>query len=106
MGLCLAMIGLGYYVAVVLASIVKHASESKWYPDDLNKGSLENYMFLLAGLMMVNVAVFLYLAVKYRYADHADVIPVNHDHIESERSHNRGQQNYSLVSNSDNEEPW
>ena len=71
MGLCLAMIGLGYYVAGLLASIVKHASHSKWYPDDLNKGTLEYYMFLLAGLMLVNAAVFLFLAVRYRYADHA-----------------------------------
>lgn len=69
MGLCLAMIGLGYYVASALASIVKHASDGKWYPDNLNEGSLECYMFLLTGLMLVNTVVFVLLAVKYRYAD-------------------------------------
>ena len=90
MGLCLAMIGLGYYVAGLLASIVKHAPDSTWYPDDLNKGKLENYMFLLAGLMLINAAVFLFLAVRYRYADHAHVkIPENDDLGEHERSHRR-----------------
>ena len=59
------MIGLGYYVASLLVSIVKHASHNKWY--DLNNGKLEYYMFLLAGLMLINLAVFLYLAVRYQY---------------------------------------
>lgn len=87
MGLCLAMIGLGYYVAGLLASIVKKASDSKWFPDDLNHGTIEYYMFLLAGLMLVNAAVFLFLAVRYRYADHADQRnPVNNAHSEVEGS--------------------
>ena len=92
MGLCLAMIGLGYYVAGLLASIVKNASDSKWYPDDLNDGTLEDYMFLLAGLMLINVAVFLFLAVRYRYAEHAHQNPpVNADHGDRERTRNRGE---------------
>ena len=87
MGVCLAMIGLGYYVAGLLASIVKNASHSKWYPDDLNDGTLEDYMFLLAGLMLINAAVFLFLAVRYRYADHAHQRnPVNNDNSEVEGS--------------------
>jgi len=87
MGLCLGMIGSGYYVAGLLASIVKNASDSKWYPEDLNKGALEYYMFLLAGLMLINAAVFLILAVRYRYADHAHQRnPVNNDDSEVEGS--------------------
>ena len=70
MGVYLAMIGLGYYVASALASIVKHASDGKWYPDNLNRGSLEYYLFLLAALMMLNAALFLWFAVRYRYAGH------------------------------------
>ena len=70
MGLNLAMIGLGYFLASALASIVKKASDGHWYPKNLNKGRLEYYMFLLAGLMLLNAAVFLLLAVRYRYADH------------------------------------
>ena len=70
MGLCLSMIGFGYYLASALASIVKHASNGDWYPENLNKGYLEYYMFLLAGLMLVNASVFLFLAVRYRYLNH------------------------------------
>ena len=89
MGVCLAMIGLGYYVASALASIVKHASDGQWYPNDFNKGSMEYYMFLLAGLMLVNAVVFLWLAVRYRYADHDREIPNCHHRDSSENSTNR-----------------
>ena len=70
MGLNLAMAGFGFFLASALASIVKKASHSEWYPKNLNKGTLEYYMFLLAGLMLLNAAVFLLLAVRYRYANH------------------------------------
>lgn len=70
MGLCLAMTGFGFYVASALVSIVKHASDGEWYPENLSKGSLEYYMFQLAGLMLVNACVFFLLTVKYRYAHH------------------------------------
>lgn len=87
MGLCLAMIGLGYYVASLLASIVKHASHSKWYPDDLNKGTLECYLFLLAGLMLVNLAVFLYLALRYHYVADDPDSPEDYKHVKRKRSY-------------------
>ena len=88
MGLCLAMIGLGYYVASALAAIVKRGTDGKWYPDDLNHGSLENYLFLLAGLMMVNTAAFVWLATKYRYVDDEHQIPES-----SLTDHSRGSRN-------------
>ena len=106
MGLCLAMIGLGYYVAVLLAFIVKKASDSKWYPDDLNKGVLEYYMFLLAGLMLINAAVFLFLAVRYRYADQAHQrSPVNRDDSEVEGSQNSSGAPSSLFYSDDAHRP-
>ena len=70
MGLNVAMTGFGFFLASALASIVEKASDRQWYPKDLNNGTLEYYMFLLAGLMLLNAAVFLILAVSYRYADH------------------------------------
>ena len=75
-------------MAGLLASIVKKASDSKWYPaDHLSKGTLEYYMFLLAGLMLINTTVFAFLAVRYRYADHAHQRnPVNNDDSEVEGS--------------------
>ena len=102
MGLCLAMIGLGYYVAGLLASIVKHASHSKWYPDDLNKGTLEYYMFLLAGLMLINAAVFLFLAVRYRYADHEHQrMSLYDDRSESVENQDRGERHSSYFTDND-----
>ena len=70
MGLNLAMIGFGFFLASALASIVEKASDRQWYPKNLNNGKLECYMFLLASLMLLNAAMFLLLAVRYRYADH------------------------------------
>ena len=99
MGVCLAMIGFGYYVASALASIVKHASDGTWYPDNLNRGSLEYYMFLLAALMMVNAAVFLWLAMSYRYADYDQPTPESNLKDYSERSIQ--QKDYGSCSNSD-----
>ena len=87
MGVCLAMIGFGYYVASLLAYIVKNASHGKWYPEDLNDGKLAYYMFLLAGLMLVDAAVFLFVAVRYRYVRSPDEgILVNDDDSECDRS--------------------
>lgn len=104
MGLCLAMIGLGYYVAGLLASIVKKASDSKWFPDDLNNGTLEYYLFLLACLMLINAAVFLFLAVRYRYADHAHQnTPVNDEHGDRERPCNRREPDSKIFSVDDDE---
>ena len=94
MGLCLAMIGFGYYLASALASIVKKASDGQWYPDNLNKGTLEDYMFLLAGLMLVNAAIFLLLALRYRYAD-------NEYHIQEEDLSQTAGENDRVGSNSD-----
>ena len=86
MGVCLAMIGLGYFVASLLASIVKHVSRSEWYPDNLNRGTLEYYMFLLSGLMLVNLTVFLFLAVRYRYVVCDQDNPEDDERVERKKS--------------------
>ena len=100
MGLFLAMSGLGNGLAAALAAIVKRATDDtygKWFPDNLNNGSLECYLFLLAGLMLVNTAVFLWLAVKYRSVDR------NHDTPESNANDftvTRAERVFLCVSNS------
>lgn len=68
MGLCLAMIGIGYYLADALVSIVTSAA-ADWYPTpkNLNSGSLEKYFFLLMGLMLLNSVLYLAVAVRYKY---------------------------------------
>ncbi|KAJ7372472.1 hypothetical protein OS493_018979 [Desmophyllum pertusum] len=68
MGAFLVTSGLGSYVASILVIIVRSASDTDWYPSsDPNNGHLEYFFFLLAGLMMVNFVVFLYVASSYQY---------------------------------------
>ena len=69
MGLNLATIGIGFYVAGALAAIAKKASEDTWYPQDLNDGKLENYFFFLAAVMFLNFLVFVFIARKYKYVE-------------------------------------
>lgn len=66
MGLNLATIGIGFYVAGALAAIAKKASGDTWYPQDLNDGKLENYFFFLAAVMFLNFLVFVFIARKYK----------------------------------------
>ena len=68
MGAFLVTSALGSYVASVLVIIVRAASNNDWYPSkDPNQGHLEYFFFLLAGLMIVNFVVFLYIASSYKY---------------------------------------
>ena len=68
MGAFLVTSGLGNYVANLLVVIVKVASNGDWYPvDNPNHGHFEYFFFLLAGLMMLNFLVFLYVASSYKY---------------------------------------
>ena len=67
MGLNLATIGIGVYVAGALAAIVRKATHGSWYPQDLNNGKLENYFFFLAAIMLLNFVAFVFLAQRYKY---------------------------------------
>lgn len=67
MGLNLATIGIGFYVAGALAAIVRKATHGTWYPQDLNNGKLENYFFFLAAIMLLNFVAFVFLAQRYKY---------------------------------------
>ena len=68
MGVFLVTSGLGNYVANLLVVIVKVASNGDWYPvEDPNHGHFEYFFFLLAGLMMLNFLVFLFVASSYKY---------------------------------------
>lgn len=69
MGLNLATIGIGYYMAGALAAIARKASDGSWYPQDLNDGNLENYFFFLAAVMFLNFLVFVFLARRYKYVE-------------------------------------
>ena len=69
MGLNLATIGIGFYIAGALAAIARKATDGAWYPQDLNNGKLENYFFFLAAVMFLNFVVFVFLSRKYKYVE-------------------------------------
>ena len=66
-GIYLATIGAGFFLASALVAVVSNLSHFDWYPQDINQGSLENFFFLLSGLMVANFVVFLAVSVRYRY---------------------------------------
>lgn len=60
--------GIGYWLSSLLEVIVRSASNNKWYPsENPNEGTMECYFFLLAGLMIVNFVIFVYVASRYKY---------------------------------------
>ena len=68
MGMFLITGGLANYITSLIVVIVRSASSNKWYPSsDPNKGELECFYFLLASLMMLNFAIFMFVASRYTY---------------------------------------
>ena len=68
MGSFLVTSALGSYLTSLLVVIVRSASNSKWYPSkDPNKGKLECFFFLLAGITIVTFAIFTFVASRYTY---------------------------------------
>eukprot|EP00057_Strongylocentrotus_purpuratus_P016036 XP_011670510.1 PREDICTED: solute carrier family 15 member 4 [Strongylocentrotus purpuratus] len=67
MGLFLMTTGLGSYLGSLLVVIVNAASSDTWFPDEINNGYLEYFYFLLAGMMLLDFAVFLVIARHYKY---------------------------------------
>lgn len=70
MGLFLLTTGLGSYVGSLLVLIVNSISEaagSEWLPDEPNDGHLEYFFLLLAGLMILNFCLYLWVSSKYEY---------------------------------------
>lgn len=84
MGLNLATIGIGFYVAGALTAIVRKATDGSWYPQDLNAGKLENYFFFLAVVIFLNFLVFVYLARRYKYMESSRIaVTVEEDQEQS-----------------------
>ncbi|XP_067054797.1 solute carrier family 15 member 4-like [Acropora muricata] len=68
MGSFLVTSALGRYLTSLLVVIVRSASNSKWYPsNDPNKGKLECFFFLLAGIAIVTFVIFTFVASRYTY---------------------------------------
>jgi len=70
--LCMAMqllsTALGGYLSSAILFAVQWATQKHpWIPRNLNKGRLDLYFLFLAGLMMVNVILFMFVAMGYEY---------------------------------------
>ncbi|KAG5415201.1 hypothetical protein IGI04_002768 [Brassica rapa subsp. trilocularis] len=63
--------GVSSYLASFLISTVhkttEHSRSGNWLAEDLNKGKLDYFYFMLTGLMFVNMVYFLLMAKFYRY---------------------------------------
>jgi dipeptide/tripeptide permease len=63
--------GVSSYLASFLISTIHRTTEyspsGNWLAEDLNKGKLDYFYFMLAGLMVVNMIFFLVMAKWYRY---------------------------------------
>ncbi|XP_073130939.1 protein NRT1/ PTR FAMILY 7.3-like [Henckelia pumila] len=74
--LCMTSISLGNYVSSLLVSIViKISSEDNmpgWIPGNLNKGHLDRFYFLLAGLTAVDLIMYIVCAKWYQNVKHED----------------------------------
>lgn len=72
-GMFLSTLSLGFFTSSALVSIVhKMTGESghgAWLPDDLNKGKLYNFYWLLVVLSVANLVVFLVSARWYVYKE-------------------------------------
>ena len=73
MGLFLATSGIGSFLGSALLAVVSSASlkfeHKNWFPDDINKGSLDKYFYLLAAIMLADLLLFVLIAVRYSYLD-------------------------------------
>ena len=68
MGVNFVSVGLGGFLGSLLVTIVGAAtSANPWIPNDINKGHIEYFFLVLAGLTLANFFVYLFIASKYRY---------------------------------------
>ncbi|RUS82582.1 hypothetical protein EGW08_009656 [Elysia chlorotica] len=69
-GLFLASPGIGTWGAVGILAVVRRATRhDPWFSIEINESKMENLMFLLAGLMLLNLLVFCVVAHLYSYQD-------------------------------------
>ncbi|KAG2329035.1 hypothetical protein Bca52824_000215 [Brassica carinata] len=69
--LSLTTIELGNYLSTVLVTVVMKMTKKKgkpgWIPDNLNRGHLDYYFYLLAALSFLNFLVYLLISKRYKY---------------------------------------
>lgn len=69
--LCMASISLGNYVSSMLVAVVMgitaRGSDPGWIPNNLNEGHMDRFYFLIAGLSVIDFAIYVYLSKRYKY---------------------------------------
>ncbi|KAI3910562.1 hypothetical protein MKW98_027844 [Papaver atlanticum] len=68
--LCMASMSLGNYLSSLLVSIVMSITTTKnrpgWIPNDLNKGHLERFYFLIVILTAIDFVIYIFLSKWYK----------------------------------------
>lgn len=69
--LSLTTVALGNYLSTVLVTVVmkltKKNGKPGWIPDNLNRGHLDYFFYLLATLSFLNFLVYLWVSKRYKY---------------------------------------
>lgn len=66
-GFFLSSLAMGFYVSSLLVSIVDRSSHDTWLKSNLNIAKLDDFYWLLAGLVALDFLLFLFFAMKHQY---------------------------------------
>lgn len=66
-GLFLATLSMGFFLSSLLVSLVDKATNGGWIKNNLNKGRLDYFYWMLAVLGVINFLVFLGFASRHQY---------------------------------------
>ncbi|KAK1359779.1 Proton-dependent oligopeptide transporter [Heracleum sosnowskyi] len=80
---------LSSFLITVVHRVTRNSAGENWLAEDLNKGKLDYFYYLIAGLMALNLGYFLVVAKWYKYKGTADNITseVAMDNIKPEKPH-------------------
>uniref|UniRef100_A0ACD5XFX9 Uncharacterized protein n=1 Tax=Avena sativa TaxID=4498 RepID=A0ACD5XFX9_AVESA len=74
LALYFSVMGIGGFISGVLISVIDRITSrdggDSWFADNLNRAHLDYFYWLLAGLSLVELVLFLYLARSYAYINH------------------------------------
>ncbi|XP_036762816.2 solute carrier family 15 member 5 [Manis pentadactyla] len=74
--------GLGCFAGALLVELVYLISEGNWFPNTLNKGSLESFFFFLASLTFLNVLGFWSISQRYCNLNHFNAQNISGSNLE------------------------
>ncbi|EHA8592555.1 protein NRT1/ PTR FAMILY 8.3-like [Cocos nucifera] len=57
---------LSSFILTIVTSITTRGGKTGWIPDNLNEGHLDYFFWLLAGLSILNLMVYIYCAMRYK----------------------------------------